>query len=49
MKSISERNDMTPAALYARIASDHQDVDLPVAVQVRALRDSAERMGAKQA
>ena len=43
---MSERNDMIPAALYARVSSDRQDVDLPVGAQMRALRDSAERIGA---
>ena len=35
----------TPAALYARVSSDRQDVDLSVAAQLRALRDYAERSG----
>jgi DNA invertase Pin-like site-specific DNA recombinase len=35
----------TPAALYARVSSDRQDVDLSVAVQLRALRDYAENNG----
>ena len=30
---------LTPAALYARVSSDRQDVDLSVAAQLRALRD----------
>ncbi|MCY3557110.1 MAG: recombinase family protein [Chloroflexi bacterium] len=34
-----------PAALYARVSSDRQDVDLSVAAQMRALRDYAERNG----
>ena len=34
---------MTPVALYARVSSDRQDVDLSVAAQLRALRDFAER------
>ena len=33
------------AALYARVSSDRQDVDLSVAAQLRALRDFAERNG----
>ena len=45
VKSMSERNDLTPAALYARVSSDRQDVDLSVAAQLRALRDYAERNG----
>ena len=36
---------MTPVALYARVSSDRQDVDLSVAAQLRALRDFAERNG----
>ena len=35
----------TPAALYARVSSDRQDVDLSVAAQLRALRDYAGRNG----
>ncbi len=37
--------DSIPAALYARVSSDRQDVDLSVAAQLRALRDFAERNG----
>ncbi len=33
------------AALYARVSSDRQDVDLSIAAQLRALRDYAERNG----
>ena len=33
------------AALYARVSSDRQDVDLSVSAQLRALRDYAERNG----
>ena len=40
---MSERPDPTPAALYARVSSDRQDVDLSVAAQLRALRDYAEK------
>jgi len=29
---------LTPAALYARVSSDRQDVDLSVAAQLRALK-----------
>ena len=32
---------LTPAALYARVSSDRQDVDLSVAAQLRALREYA--------
>ena len=38
---MSNRNDYTPVALYARVSSDRQDVDLSVAAQLRALRDYA--------
>ena len=40
-----ERTEPTPAALYARVSSDRQDVDLSVSAQLRALRDYAERNG----
>ena len=40
-----ERYDCTPLALYARVSSDRQDVDLSVAAQLRALRDYAEKNG----
>ena len=33
----------TQVALYARVSSDRQDVDLPVAALLRALRDFAEK------
>ena len=43
---MSERQDgYTPAALYARVSSDRQDVDLSVSAQLRALRDYAEKNG----
>ena len=35
----------TPAALYARVSSDRQDVDLSIAAQLRALRDYANKNG----
>ena len=35
----------TPAALYARVSSDRQDVDLSVAAQLRALKDYAKKHG----
>ena len=35
----------TPVALYARVSSDRQDVDLSVAAQLRALRDHADKNG----
>ena len=40
---MANRTDPTPAALYARVSSDRQDVDLSVAAQLRALREHAER------
>ena len=36
---------LTPAALYARVSSDRQDVDLSLAAQLRALRDYARNNG----
>ena len=35
--------DHIPAALYARVSSDRQDVDLSIAAQLRALRDHARK------
>ena len=45
MKRPSYLQSLTPAALYARVSSDRQDVDLSVAAQLRALRDYAEKNG----
>ncbi len=42
---MNEMTDYTPVALYARVSSDRQDVDLSVAAQLRALRDYAEKNG----
>ena len=43
---MSERHDdPAPVALYARVSSDRQDVDLSVAAQLRALRDYAQKNG----
>ena len=42
---MSKNTDLTPAALYARVSSNRQDVDLSVAAQLRALRDYAEKNG----
>ena len=42
---MNERTDYIPVALYARVSSDRQDVDLSVAAQMRALRDYAEKNG----
>ena len=36
---------LTPAALYARVSSDRQDVDLSVLAQLRALKDYAKANG----
>ena len=36
---------LTPAALYARVSSDRQDVDLSVSAQLRALKDYANANG----
>ena len=40
-----DRPDPKPAALYARVSSERQDVDLSVSAQLRALRDYAEKNG----
>ena len=40
---MSERLELTPVALYARVSSDRQDVDLSVTAQLRALRDYADK------
>ena len=42
---MNDQLDLTPAALYARVSSDRQDVDLSVAAQLRALRDYADKNG----
>ncbi len=42
---MNKQNDLAPVALYARVSSDRQDVDLSVAAQLRALRDYADRNG----
>ena len=39
------QDDYTPVALYARVSSDRQDVDLSVSAQLRALRDYAQKHG----
>ena len=44
---MKEQFDLTPVALYARVSSDRQDVDLSVAAPLRALRDYAEKNGAR--
>ena len=40
---MNQLSTLPPAALYARVSSDRQDVDLSVAAQLRALRDYAEK------
>ena len=40
---MSQRTNPTPVALYARVSSERQDVDLSVSAQLRALRDFAEK------
>ena len=42
---MSNKHDATPVALYARVSSDRQDVDLSVAALLRALRDYATKNG----
>ena len=42
---MNQNTDYTPVALYARVSSERQDVDLSVAGQLRALRDYAEKNG----
>ena len=42
---MNDRTDYTPVALYARVSSDRQDVDLSVSAQLRALRDYAQKHG----
>ena len=39
------RQPLTPAALYARVSSERQDVDLSVSAQLRALKDYAKANG----
>ena len=43
--NIKLQDDYTPVALYARVSSDRQDVDLSVSAQFRAFRDYAQRNG----
>ena len=43
--SMSTLGPITPAALYARVSSDRQDVDLSVSGQVRALKEYANANG----
>ncbi len=45
MKKNRQIQPLTPAALYARVSSDRQDVDLSVAAQLRALKEYAKANG----
>ena len=40
---MTDRHDLISVALYARVSSERQDVDLSVAAQLRALRDHARK------
>ena len=40
---MTQITNYTPAALYARVSSDRQDVDLSIAAQLRALKDHARK------
>ena len=42
---MTQQTSYTRAALYARVSSDRQDVDLSVSAQLRALRDHARKNG----
>ena len=42
---MTKNTSCTPAALYARVSSDRQDVDLSVAAQMRALKEYARKNG----
>ena len=42
---MNQQTNYAPVALYARVSSDRQDVDLSVAAQLRALRDYAAKNG----
>ena len=42
---MNDSADPTPVALYARVSSERQDVDLSVSAQLRALREYAEKYG----
>ena len=45
MKKKERIQPLTPAALYARVSSDRQDVDLSVSAQMRALKEYARANG----
>ena len=40
---MKQHQELVPAALYARVSSDRQDVDLSISAQMRALRDYANK------
>ncbi len=42
---MNQQYDRTPAALYARVSSDRQDVELSISAQLKALREYANRNG----
>ena len=42
---MNQNTDYMPVALYARVSSDRQDVDLSVSAQLRVLRDYAKKNG----
>ena len=42
---MNQNTDYTPVALYARVSSDRQDVDLSISAQLRALRDYVAKNG----
>ena len=42
---MNQHADYRPVALYARVSSDRQDVDLSISAQLRALRDYARKNG----
>ena len=42
---MNQNIDYTPVALYARVSSDRQDVDLSISAQLRALREYARKNG----
>jgi len=45
MKEAVMENISKKAAIYARVSSDKQDIDLSISAQLRALREYAERTG----
>ncbi len=45
MTKTKQLQPLTPAALYARVSSDRQDVDLSVSAQLRALKEYAKANG----